>query len=61
MENKLNCVLMAHTPDPERVVAAAARLCYSADDAMTLMNNMTPEKVDAFITKLESLGHESPF
>ena len=61
MESKLNCVLMAHTPDPERVVAAAARLCYSADDAMTLMNNMIPEKVDAFITKLESLGHESPF
>lgn len=59
--SKLNCVLMAHTPNPESVVAAAARLCYSSDDAMTLMNNMTPEKVESFIEKLESLGHESPF
>ena len=26
----LNVKLLAHTPEPERVVAAAARLCYSA-------------------------------
>lgn len=61
MQTKLECVLMTHTPDPERVVAAAARLCYSADDAMTLMENMTAANVESFVTKLESLGHESPF
>ena len=26
----LNVKLIAHTPEPERVVSAAARLCYSA-------------------------------
>lgn len=61
MQTKLECVLMSHTPEPERLVAAAARLCYSEDDAMTLMQNMTPQRVEEFITKLESIHHESPF
>ena len=61
MQTTLNCNLLAHTPDPERVVAAAARLCYSKSDAATLMQNMTQNKVESFVRKLESLGHDSPF
>lgn len=53
--------LLTHTPDPEDVVAAAAKLCYSKSDIATLMDNMTPEKTEAFIKKLASMGHESPF
>ncbi len=33
--------LIAYTPEPERVVAAAAKLCYSASDIDSLMNGLT--------------------
>lgn len=61
MEAKLNVQLLEYTPNPERMVAAAARLCYSPDDAHKLMENMTQERVEKFIQKLESLGHGSVF
>lgn len=58
----MNVKIIAHTPEPEKVIASAAKLCYSsAADIDTLMGNLTPEKTRAFVEKLESLGHESPF
>lgn len=56
----MNVTLIAHTPDPEKVVAAAAKLCYSSSDVQTLMDNLTPEKVESFVKLLASYGHESP-
>lgn len=53
--------LLTYTPNPEEIVAAAAKLCYSKSDIATLLDNMTPEKTEAFIKKLASMGHESPF
>ena len=52
--------VIAHTPDMETVVAAAARLCYSEQGATELMKNFTSDKVEKFVKKLVSLGHESP-
>ncbi len=52
--------IIAHTPEPEKVVAAAAKLCYASSDIDTLYANLTPEKTAAFIDMLSSLGHESP-
>lgn len=53
--------LIAHTPEPEKVVAAAAKLCYSsATDIDTLMEGLAPEKNEKFINHLISMGHESP-
>ena len=52
--------LIAHTPEPEKVVASAAKLCYSASNIDTLMSGLTTEKVEAFIKKLTKLGHQSP-
>ena len=52
--------LICHTPEPEKLVAAAAKLCYSAADVDTLMSGLTPEKVDSFVTMLGEIGHESP-
>lgn len=52
--------LITHTPDPERVIASAAKLCYSNSDIETLMNGLTTEKIETFIKKLSSLGHQSP-
>lgn len=52
--------LLQYTPEPEKLVAAAARLCYSDKSADELMENFTPEKVTEFVQKLVALGHESP-
>lgn len=56
----VNVKLIAHTPEPEKVVASAAKLCYAASDIETLMDGLTPEKTEAFLEKLASLGHSSP-
>lgn len=53
-------ILLEHTPEPERLVAAAARLCYSPKGAAELLEDFTPDKVESFVRKLVSLGHESP-
>ena len=53
--------LLAHTTEPEKLVASAAKLCYSAAEIETLMENLTEEKVNDFIDRLASMGHESPF
>ena len=57
----MNVKLITHTPEPEKVVAAAAKLCYSsAVNIDTLMNGLTDEKTTKFIEHLMSLGHQSP-
>ena len=52
--------LLNHSPNPELYIAAAARLCYSHSDIPTLLDNLTPEKTEAFLQKLTEMGHESP-
>lgn len=56
----MNVQLLAHTPDPEKVIAAAAKLCYAKSDIQGLFDKLTPEKTEAFLEHLASLGHESP-
>lgn len=52
--------LIAHTNDPEKTIAAAAKLCYSDAHIETLLDGLTPEKTTAFLQKLSDLGHASP-
>lgn len=52
--------LLAHTPEPERVVASAAKLCYSRTGVATLLEGLTPEKSAEFLEMLSDLGHSSP-
>jgi len=56
----MNVQLLAHTPNPEEVIAAAAKLCYAKSDIQGLLDKLTPEKTEAFLEHLASLGHESP-
>ena len=56
----MRVTLITHTPEPEKVIASAAKLCYSSSDIETLMNGLTPEKIESFIKKLADLGHQSP-
>ena len=60
MQTKLKVKLIAHTPDADKLVAAAAKLCYAKADVDTLLDNLTAEKVEDFINRLADLGHESP-
>lgn len=52
--------LLTYTKDPEKTVAAAAKLCYSKSDISTLMDGLTDEKVANFLDKLATMHHESP-
>lgn len=56
----LKVELIAHTPEPEKVVAAAAKLCYSDAHIDTLLEGLTPEKTTSFLKMLSDLGHASP-
>ena len=53
--------LLSYTPDPEIIVASAAKLCYSNKKIEDLMNNLTQEEVEKFVKELSDIGHESPF
>ena len=52
--------LLAYTPQPERTVACAAKLCYAAADIDTVYEGLTEEKTASFLEMLNSIGHESP-
>ncbi len=52
--------LLCHTPEPEKTIAAAARLCYSNSGADELFDGITEEKASDYVAMLERLGHESP-
>lgn len=56
----MNVKLLTYTPDPERTVACAAKLCYAAADIDTVYQGLTPEKTEAFVKMLGEIGHESP-
>ncbi|MBQ8303759.1 MAG: FAD-dependent thymidylate synthase [Clostridia bacterium] len=52
--------LLAHTPDPERTVASAAKLCYSPASIDDVRSGLTDEKTASFVEMLAEIGHESP-
>lgn len=52
--------LIQHTPQPEELIAAAAKLCYSSVGIDEIMEKQTEEGVAKFLNMLMSLGHESP-
>lgn len=56
----LKVSLIAHTPEPEKIVAAAAKLCYSSANISDLLDGLTPEKSSEFVQRLAKMGHESP-
>lgn len=51
--------LLYHTPDPERAIATAARLCYAPVGAKELMETMPPERVSSVLTTIMKSGHFS--
>lgn len=51
--------LLDYTPEPERVVAMAARLCYSASGAEELAERLDEASVRKMVRKMVKIGHGS--
>ncbi|WKY47184.1 FAD-dependent thymidylate synthase [Eubacteriaceae bacterium ES3] len=60
METRLKVTLIQHTPEPEKLVAAAAKLCYSTAGADEIMEDLSDENVEKFLNRLMGMGHASP-
>ena len=57
----LKVKLLAYTPEPEKVIAIAARICYSNKaDIETIADGFTEEEISKFIEQLISSGHHTP-
>lgn len=56
----LKVTLIEHTPNPEKVIAAAAKLCYSSSGIDSLYDGLNDDKTQKFIAQLMSYGHASP-
>lgn len=56
----MNVELLQHNPDSQKIVAAAAKLCYSSSEINGILNGLDTEKTASFIERLMSMGHESP-
>ena len=56
----LKVKLLRYTPDGEKLVASAAKLCYSPVGVEEIEEKLDAKNIDSFLTMLMSLGHESP-
>ena len=56
----MKVTLIEHTPNPEKTIAIAAKMCYSNTELEYLTDNLTEEKINSFIEMLSEIGHESP-
>lgn len=52
--------LLQYTPEPERLVSSAAKLCYSSIGVGDIMSNLDDDNIQKFLGILVDMGHESP-
>lgn len=57
----MNVKIISHTNDPLKVIAAAAKTCYSKTLPDVAFENMTGVEASRFIKMLRTMGHMSPF
>lgn len=60
MKADLKVKLINHTDEPEKLVAQAAKLCYSSVGVEEIEESLTEESTEKFINMLMNIGHESP-
>ena len=58
---KCRVYLLAHTPDPDELIAAAARICYSDVPASDLLVRESTKLSIHLLKELWRSGHHSPF
>ena len=51
----MEVTLLYHTPDPERAVATAARLCYAPVGGKELMEGLTDERIHKVLGTIDEL------
>ena len=56
----MQVTLLSWTPEPEKTVAAAARLCYSDASILDLVEKMHGSSSNKLVEKLVAMGHYSP-
>ncbi|NLI60341.1 MAG: FAD-dependent thymidylate synthase [Clostridiales bacterium] len=59
-EVALKVKLLRYTPEPEKVIAMAAKLCYSSADIDELAEGVDQKDQAGFLEKLMDMGHLSP-
>ncbi len=52
--------LLRYTPDGEKLISSAAKLCYSPVGVEEIEEGLTEENIEKFLNRLVSMGHESP-
>ncbi len=52
--------LLRYTPDGEKLISSAAKLCYSAVGVEEIEEGLTEDKIEKFLNNLINIGHESP-
>ena len=50
--------VLTFTPNPERVIAQAAKLCYSPVGVDELSENLTDKNIEKFVGNLASMGQD---
>ncbi|MEM4644418.1 MAG: FAD-dependent thymidylate synthase, partial [Candidatus Methanomethylicaceae archaeon] len=55
----MKVTLLSFTPDPERVVAASARQCYSKFSATKALRDLTDADIQRLLKKVIESGHHS--
>lgn len=53
--------LIAATPNADKIVAAAAKICYSPSGAQKILEGLDDTKTASFLKMLREAGHLSPF
>ncbi|MEM0231452.1 MAG: FAD-dependent thymidylate synthase [Candidatus Woesearchaeota archaeon] len=61
LEAKLSVRILEYTPNPEQIVAAAARLTQSSSTIEELLLKVSEKEQSRLITTLIEMGHLSPF
>lgn len=56
----MKVIILAHTPNPENLIASSGRLCYSSMDIEGLFDKYTDEQNERMINDLVVISHESP-
>lgn len=56
----IHCELINYTPNPEKTIATAGKLCYSNSNIYKLLDSLNEDAIEQFINKLMEMGHESP-